>query len=56
MFETIAQLVKEASSEQTRIALKIYGFEPQKWKAKLKQIIDEDQLTEEFGGTRPDRS
>lgn len=54
VFEAIAQLVKEAASPATREALKIYGIDRKHWQSKLLEGIAADQLTEEFGGTRPE--
>ncbi|ODN06054.1 SEC14-like protein 2 [Orchesella cincta] len=54
-FEPIAQLVREAMTPSTREALKIYGNEPKVWKKLLLDLIDADQLTPEFGGTKSEK-
>lgn len=34
--------------------MKIYGLEPKVWKKALLEVIDADQLTTEFGGSKPE--
>jgi hypothetical protein len=52
LFEAVLRLLDPIVAPETRVALKVFGLDRQKWQNYLYSIIDKDQLYEEFAGTR----
>lgn len=50
----ILDLVRPMLTKPTRDALRMYGYNKREWKPVLDQEVNPNQLTYEFGGTRPD--
>ncbi|CAL8080001.1 unnamed protein product [Orchesella dallaii] len=53
-FSVVLDLVRPMLNKGTSDALKIFGYNKPQWKNYLDTEVSEDQLTEEFGGTRTD--
>ncbi|ODM96365.1 SEC14-like protein 2, partial [Orchesella cincta] len=53
-FSIVLDLLRPLLNKGTNDALKVFGYDKKQWKEYLDKEISEDQLTEEFGGTRPD--
>lgn len=52
LFEAVLQLLQPIMAPETKIALKVFGPDKEKWRKYLYSFIDKDQLYTEFGGTR----
>ncbi|CAL8068094.1 unnamed protein product [Orchesella dallaii] len=50
--QAVRPIVRQAISTHTRRHIKIFGSNKVEWRRYLLDFIDEDQLTEDFGGTR----
>ncbi|ODM94176.1 SEC14-like protein 2 [Orchesella cincta] len=53
-FSVILDLLRPMLNKGTSDALKVYGYNQKQWKEYLDKEVSENQLTEEFGGTRPE--
>lgn len=53
-FNVVLDLVRPVLNKPTRDALKVFGYNQNQWKAFLDTEVSEDQLTRDFGGTKPD--
>lgn len=52
LFEAILQLLNPIMAPETKVALKVFGPDKEKWRDYLYSFIDKSQLYTEFGGTR----
>jgi len=52
VFEVVLRLLRPIMAAETRVALKVFGSNRQQWQQFLYSIIDKDQLSRDFGGTR----
>lgn len=53
-FNVVLDLVRPMLNKGTRDALKVFGYNQNQWKAFLDNEVSENQLTRDFGGTKPD--
>ncbi|ODM98130.1 SEC14-like protein 2 [Orchesella cincta] len=52
VFEVVLRILRPIMAPETRVALKVFGTNRQQWQQFLYSIIDKDQLSRDFGGTR----
>ncbi|OXA62748.1 Phosphatidylinositol/phosphatidylcholine transfer protein SFH2 [Folsomia candida] len=52
LFETVLQLLQPIMAPETRVALRVFGPDKDKWRNYLYSLVDKNQLYTEFGGTR----
>jgi len=52
LFEVVLRVLRPIMAPETRVALKVFGTNKPQWQKFLRDIIAEDQLNRDFGGTR----
>lgn len=52
-FQVIMRLLKNLLSPQAQKIIHVFGFNKAEWRKHLSKFVDDNQLSKQFGGTKP---